>query len=283
MNEDTRRILALNLLTMNGANCTVVIPHRDMPEWLDLSVQFWQNVDNKPFIYVIDTQSKKTEALKLLDNLSSLPMVEVACLNMRDTPHPSDPIAIAMDLAFSRCETTYLLATHIDMFPKRRDIITYLMSLCDQDTPVVGWEMSPRGYGADGNLNGKLSDGCPGHVCTLFHMPTMDQVGAGWSLRRSHNAFGTRRTRDKRVRGWPDTETCMGQILSRSNKKCLWLGREINDENQETDWWIHVRSATRANLSGKPSLRHIDGLEKGRRLFDQWQKDIKSSEMKSKV
>lgn len=252
-----------------SASITVVIPHRDTPEWLRLAVEMWQRQSPRPFLLIVNTTRANGPTEKVLMELDSQPGVEVARLNILDFVHPCDPICAAMDYAFSRCTTEYLLATHVDMFPKTRKVTEAMLDLCDSTRPVVGWEMSPRGEGPSGLKDGKLSDGFPGHVCTIFHMPTMDRIGAGWSLRRSASVFGTSRGYLKGVKGWPDTETGLGLILRQNGIIPHYLGRETNDENQETDLWLHARSRT--DLGSTP--RHETAFSEARRRLTDWRRE----------
>ncbi len=150
---------------------------------------------------------------------------------------------MAMDYAFSRCPTECLLATHVDVFPKHRGLVDKFLARCTPATPVVGWEMSPRGDGPRGLTHGTLSDGIPGHALTIFHIPTMDRIGAGWSIRRGHHVFGLSRGPTP-TPGWPDTEVCLGKILEAHGVPSRFMGRETNAEIQETDDWLHARSST---------------------------------------
>ncbi|MBI1862028.1 MAG: hypothetical protein HYR96_14025 [Deltaproteobacteria bacterium] len=248
------------------ADVTVVIPHRDTPDWLLTSVALWQAQNTLPFVLVIDTASTTLPTDLALTKLRQNPGVEVSRLNVGATEHASDSICHAMDYAFSRCPTTYLLATHVDVHPKRRDLVSYLMSLCDEKTPVVGWEMSPRGPGPDGDFTGHTSDGYPGHCCILFHMPTMDRIGAGWSIRRSANVYGSARGRDPLVKGWPDTETCLGNLFMQHGIQPLYLGRETNHATQETKYWTHARSRT---ILGE-TPRHRSAIDRARARAARW-------------
>lgn len=216
-----------------------------------------------PQILVVDTGSRTLDSIAVLEELSAIETVEVSRLNIGQTAHPSDNISIAMDFAFSRCETMFLLATHVDVFPKRRGLISHLLSIVSADQPVVGWEMSPRGPGSEGDHKGTVSNGFPGHCCTLFHMPTMDLIGAGWSIRRSANQFGTSRGRDPQIKGWPDTETCLGKLFQREKIRPIFLGRETNNENQETEFWTHARSRTN---EGETPRHHKAFTEASERL-----------------
>ena len=254
------------------SDVTLVIPHRDTPDWLLTSVALWQAQSMRPFILVVDTASTSMSTEIVLKELKSSPGVEVSQLNVGKTEHASDSICHAMDYAFSRCPTTYLLATHVDVHPKRRDLVEHLMNLCNEENPVVGWEMSPRGPGGlQGDFTGQTSDDYPGHCCILFHMPTMDRIGAGWSIRRSANVFGSARGPDPLVKGWPDTETCLGNLFFQHGIKPHYLGRETNHTNQETQYCTHARSRT--GLGETP--RHQAAIRRARTRLKRWTgKDI---------
>ena len=227
---------------------TVCIAHLEMPEFLFAVCQLWLLQTIKPFILVMDTGSTSKASQGLLEELESHPSIEVARLGIvSGVQHSSDRVAHAMDYGFSRCPTEFLLSTHLDLFVQRRDIAERMMQLCDAQTPVVGWEMSPRGAGEKGILNGSLSDGIPGHMLTMFHMPTMDCIGAGWSLRRGHHCFGLPREKND-ISGWPDTEVCLGKVLEQNGIVPHLIGRETNASFQATEDWIHLRSATEKRL-----------------------------------
>ena len=55
--------------------------------------------------------------------------------------------------------------------------------------------------------------------------------------------------------GWPDTETTFSWIMDKHGVKMLFLGRETNYENQETEHWLHARS-----LYQKQEERHLLAL-----------------------
>src|SRR5690606_25477504 len=108
--------------------------------------------------------------------------VEVHSIRLNGCRHPSDYPAMAMDLAFSVCRTEYIFATHADVFLRRKDFIEYLLNLCNKENPAVGYELSPRSHE---DWKGMIS-----HTASMYHMPTMDEIGFGWSLRRLCNGFG---------------------------------------------------------------------------------------------
>ena len=252
---------------------TVCLPHLDTPDLIELSTRLWQLQDEVPFILVVDTGSRGASSIEMLNRLSQDPSIEVARLAIEtDVEHRSDRVSIAMDYGFTRCPTEYLLAAHTDMFPKHRGLVRKLRELCNEDTPVVGWEMSPRGPGPEGIRSGTLAKGVPGHVCTIFHMPTMDRIGAGWSIRRAHHVFGLPRGYTD-VLGWPDTEVCLGKLLAVHGIQPLFLGGETNDETQETDDWVHARSSTtyflsRGDFLDRQSMAHVAA----RARLDDWER-----------
>lgn len=237
---------------------TVTFAHLDTPEILDLAVRSWLAQDDPPFLLVVDTGSVKPESHELLARLANMPGIEVARLGIsHQVEHLSDRVSISIDYALSRCPTDHLLLTHVDVFPLRADLADWLAGQCDEARPVVGWEMSER-VSRDGQ---DLSSGMPGHACLMLHVPTMDRLGAGWSMRRGHNAFGLPRGKTD-TNGWPDTETCFAEILRDAGVEPVYLGRETNGENQDTGHWIHLRSATLATLQGGLLPRHVAGLAK---------------------
>jgi glycosyltransferase involved in cell wall biosynthesis len=223
---------------------TVCIPYLDTPDLLQATVRLWQLQSTKPYILIVDTGSTSQQSADVLAKLEEQPGIEICRTGIVcAVEHLSDRVAIAMDYAFSRCPTEHLLATHVDVFPKNRDLVEKYLPLCNDNHPVVGWEMSPRGPGDDGPNVGTLSNGFPGHAFILFHIPTMDRIGAGWSMRRAHHAFGLPRVKTD-ICGWPDTEVCLGKIMVGHGIKPMYLGRESNADVQETEDWIHARSST---------------------------------------
>lgn len=244
-------------------DATVVIPHKDTPEWLAVTVEMWLCQDRNIFLLVVDTGSQARESQKILAEIEKLPNAEVARLGIGNTEHTSDRICAAMDYAFSRCPTEFLISTHVDVFPRHRGLVSYLLGLCDRNHPVVGWEMSPRGFHYEGR---KITEGYVGHACTIFHMPTMDTCGAGWSLRRSYHAFGSPRHFVQGFFGWPDTETGLGEILKKHGIKPLFLGRETNFENQRTEHWVHARGRTWMGLTE----RHRIAILEAKQLLSTW-------------
>lgn len=259
---------------MQPSTTMIVIPCDGNDEFLDISTRLWLAQHGEPSLLVVDTCGKLDGNPELKSRLINDPRVEVASLNLKPATgfiHPSDPVCFAMDYAFSRCASRFVLATHVDCFPLHRGVAEFMESQCDADSPVVGWEMSPRGPDAERAWREKtpypsinrFSDGVMGHVCTMYDIEAMDRAGVTWTIRRGRHQFGLPRHRVEW--GWPDTETTVAKVLQAARINQKFLGRETNFENQVTDHWIHARSAR-----GGIHDRHRQALHMGRMLCQAW-------------
>jgi len=218
---------------------TAVIPCLDTYEQLDICIKLLRLQEEKPYIVVIDTGSCKEE----YDKIEQLrdEDVEIHALRFNGVLHPSDFPAIAMDLAFSACRTNYLFATHADCFLRNKNFLTDLIDLCQSKSPVVGYEISPRKHE---DWKGMVS-----HTATMYHMPTMDRIGFGWSLRRLSNYYNIRDYRPSLTRpGWPDTEILGNYILRTHNITPHLIGKEPNFQRKKDENIDHFRSFTSGKL-----------------------------------
>lgn len=258
---------------------TAVIPVIDTFESLSLCVEILRMQTEKPYIVVVDTGSQRGNIEKILDMHSE--DLEVHCIRHNGTIHPSDPVSIAMDMAQSLCRTEYMFATHSDAFIMRRDFLEWLLSMCgDEDErlfPVVGYEMSPRQHD---DWKGMIS-----HTATMYHIPTMDRIGFGWSMRRlasicgleSHDAHPDRPN-------WPDTEILGNIILREHGIPTKIIGHESNFERNKDDNIDHARSIS-LGLLYSPEYRKsssvwlAEAMKDARQRIEQWKKsDLEESE-----
>lgn len=188
---------------------------------------------------VIDTgscpeQYQKIESLRDDD-------VEVHAIRLNGVQHPSDFPAMAMDMAFSLCRTELLFATHADCFMRRRDFVEHLTTLCPAQSPVVGYELSPRCHS---DWHGMVS-----HTASMYHMPTMDRIGFGWSMRRLCNYYNLKDYRPSISRPqWPDTEILGNYILRMHKIKPMLIGSEENYARKIDENIDHFRSFTSGKL-----------------------------------
>ena len=218
---------------------TAVIPCINTPETLPICIELLRLQTTKPFIMIIDTGSIE-ENLVQLDELRA-DDVEVHSIRLNGVRHPSDYPAMAMDMAFGLCRSEYLFATHADCFLRKKTLLREFIDLCKSKSPVVGYELSPR---AHDDWKGMVS-----HTASMYHMPTMDKIGFGWSLRRLCNGYGIVDYKpDPNKPNWPDTEI-LGNYILKDNKITPYLvGPEGNqcrtlDENID-----HFRSYGAAKM-----------------------------------
>lgn len=216
---------------------TAVVPAIDTFESLRLCVELLRLQTERPYIVVVDTGSTAPNLQKILDMHSE--DLEVHCIRHNGTLHPSDPVSVAMDMAQSLCRTEYMFATHSDAFLRRRDMIEWMLSMCGEEEdglfPVVGYEMSPRQHD---DWKGMVS-----HTCSMYHIPTLDRIGFGWSMRRLASMCGLENQEAHPDRpNWPDTEILGNIILRENGVPTKIIGTERNFQRNKDDNIDHARS-----------------------------------------
>jgi hypothetical protein len=222
---------------------TAAIPHLETPETLPVLLELLALQTVRPYVLVIDTGSSPA-AVRALERLRR-PDVEVHYLRAHGYRHSSAPVTTAMDVAFALCRTPHLFCTHSDVFPRRRDLLEWLLGLCRDDQPVVGYEMSPR-PGTDGWRN------VVSHTCTMLHMPTMRRVGATWSFERYWESGEAEPPRD----GYPDTEQPLDRCLRRARIYPHLIGHDANQARYVDGNIDHVRSLSGLNLYEADGEQH---------------------------
>lgn len=253
---------------------TVAIPVCDASGAVEAIVGLLRLQTERPFIMLIDTGSTADE-LQALQKLAGED-IEVHSLRLNGVRHPSDFPAVAMDLAFSACRTDYLLATHADCFLTGREVVEELMQLCIAQSPVVGYEITPRSH----------SDwhGMVGHTLTMFHVRTMDSINASWSLRRlianEKHPDGRAASHDispATSPNWPDTELLINYQCRKAGIVPLIIGTEANAARTTDHRIDHCRSWASAHLYGSQSAYATksnnwlqDGIEKARARAGEW-------------
>lgn len=234
---------------------TAAIVHLDTPELLAAVVATLRAQTERPYILVVDTGSHApgraaVEAVEAED-------LEVIFLRPRAWRCTSEPVSVAMDCAFARCQTELLYATHVDVFLKRADFVEWLAGQCDARTPAVGYQMSPRpAWGHD------LWRSILSHTATCYHMPTMRRLGALWSMTAAFERLDMEVVQPYHT-GWPDTEANLGLTLRDAGIGVRWPGDRTPGQNEppsvlmigternepyEDDNLEHVRSTTSHTL-----------------------------------
>lgn len=215
---------------------TVSIPHHGTKlHQLKLAVDLWRSQTVKPMIEIRDTGSPT----KLIPDLLSLeaPDLEVHFSRWRGHKNHFDFQALACDHAMSDCRTPYLVLTHNDLFLNHQTVLEELISQCDSNQPVVGYEMYPR---KDFPYEGMVS-----HVLTIVHIETMDRIRASWNPRwlKTTNPLG-----GKEGRGWPSAEVAFNLMLRNAGIKPRIIGKELPMIRQKTTHFDHVGSYTTSSL-----------------------------------
>lgn len=222
------------------------IPHLETLDQLCLVVELlrWQTVT--PYIIVVDTGSSPATC-EQLENMRCEDL-EIHYVRSNGFFHPSEPVAVALDVAHAACHTEYMYHTHADCFVRRRDWLEWLLCRCNSDCPVVGYEMSERS-GTD------RWRGTPSHTSTMLHMPTMRRIGMSWSMQRWYESEGVP---PASVAAWPDTEAGLRLSLDQAGitpfiideSTCPGAAHERNytrDVDRNLD---HVRSYPSRSIYG---------------------------------
>lgn len=255
---------------------TAVVPVLDTYESLKLCVDLLRLQTIKPYIIVIDTGStnenyEKIEKLRDVD-------LEVHSLRINGVQHPSDFVAMAMDLGQSLCRTEYLYATHSDVFLMKRNFLEYMLSICGDHTqdknkvPVVGYEMSPRQHS---DWKGMIS-----HTASMYYLRTLDKIGFGWGMRRLASLYNLPDYKPNPMRpNWPDTEILGNVILRQYKIPTRIIGTESNFERNKDDNIDHCRSITSGLLYSPEYYKKAtewfeDAKKQALERIKIWQKEI---------
>lgn len=218
---------------------TVCIPHLNTPELLEASVRLWKAQTVKPEVWVVDTGSKKppTEARKFGAFVCEVP---------RCTPaHPLEPIAWACSAAMLRCKTPFVFFTHVDVFPKRRDLLeSFLGWMQATSSAVAGYHTWPRDHWPLDWWRGMV-----GHSLTMADARVLRANGVRWGYQEAVKKFGVFGERD--AKHW-DPEMTFNLHLRRAGLPILLLGQEAVHELVDDEWHVH--------LKGYPSARRFKGF-----------------------
>lgn len=212
---------------------TAAIPHLDTIEPLKLCVELLRAQTERPYILIVDTGSPpdvlaELEAMRAED-------LEIAYVPLHGYRHSSEPVTIALDLAHAACRTNLLFHTHSDCFLRRPDLLENWARICNANTPVVGYRMSPREWAT------REWEWMVGHVALMCYMPSIHRAGATWSMQRMFHSYGYAWNYEG-VGGWPDTELAFNHAIRDAGIAPVFLGFEENHKRSVDDNIDHVRS-----------------------------------------
>jgi len=220
---------------------TIVAAHLNTSELIDTFITSWllQSIDCN--LVIVDTGSSERHMAVLREWERRESRVEVHQLHFKAVKHPSDPVAIAMDLAFSLCTTPYMFATHVDCFPVRQDLVeSFIEAAKASGDPVAGYQITPRA-GID-------TEGWVGHTATLFDMTRADELNLAWSQRKLCQLTGMDHFGNNRCGGYPDTEFLINKQLDLVGIPRLIMGTEENYVTTDDANIVHVRSYASSKL-----------------------------------
>lgn len=215
---------------------TATVPALDTPEPLAVCLDVLRAQTERPYLLVIDTGSQQhageIESLRAED-------CEVHLLRSHGWRHPSQPVAVACDLALTLCQTEFLFYTHADCFLRSPTLLADWLELAREHT-VVGYQISPRPYeGWEAEV---------GHTALMIHVPTIRRLGINWCMHSYANAKGGELTNECFGRNDPDTESNFNRGLREAGVVPLMLGGEANHERNVNEHFDHVRSWASAQL-----------------------------------
>lgn len=272
----------------------VVLTFETPEEQLRVVLDLLRYQSEKPYLMIVDTGSSRANVSAIERIADETEDIEAHFVRSRGWIASSAPCAAAMDVAFALCQTPYLFATHDDVFLMRRRFVQEIREQCDEATPAVGYQMSPREFWEQENVAFKeLWKSTLSHTSTVYHMPSMRKYGAFWSMPAAFEKLGLPIEQPKY--GFPDTEVNLGlclnaagvgvrflgdpapDVLSGEKPSVLMLGEELNDI-QKTANWVHVRSSTSQRIYNPISFRDHRSerlqseIEEGRSRADLWRK-----------
>ncbi len=229
---------------------TINLPHLCTPDLVAAVLPLWLNQSVPTVIDVVDTGSNPNDfdELKRIC-LAHSPRVRLHVINPRRKNHPSEIIAIACELSQLYADTEKVLWSHVDVFPRRRDLVETWSQLCGRHQPVVGYEMSSRSH--VGGWIGRNWKGIVGHSLTIGHLPTLRANRIRWGFAGTAEEFALSA---EDLRFW-DTEVTFGLCLQRAGIKPLFVGRDVNYEHLIDEWHGHARSYPGSVVSGSQHLQ----------------------------
>ena len=225
---------------------TAVVPHCNTPDLLKLCVAMLRSQTEPVYIVVVDTGTQDS----MLDDVLALRAddLEVHQINCHGGRHSSELVSIAMEAGQACVQTEWMLTVHSDCLVTQQNLVEEWIERCDREmAAAIGYQSIPRS-GCDW-WQGMLS-----HTLSLWHMPQIDRIKAGWTIRRLVNNYRHLWESGEETQR-ADTEVLINEMLKDASLNAIIVGEETTGEIEEDERRIHLRSFTAAALYGKPSER----------------------------
>lgn len=231
----------------------IAIPVIDAMDTLPTVLELLRLQTVRPYLVLIDTGSQPAQ-WEQLQTLRA-PDVEIHRIASGGMRHASAPVAVALDLALSLCRTPAQILTHQDCFLTRRDALERLVSKLGPQTPVVGYQITPRTVKGWRKM-------C-GHTWTGLDVPTIRRTAARWGYNGQKNF---------------DTEYGFFQALAKEEIYPVLLGAEENYTRNQTEDFDHVRSWPSAGLyspdhRARAAEWMADALRDARQRIREWRQE----------
>jgi len=212
---------------------TAVIPHCGTPDMLRLCVAFIRAQSIPIYIVVVDTGTPEHMLPELMSQRDF--DLEIHQCNPHGTQFSSALVAMAMDFGQAAVQTEYMLTVHTDCFITDRELVEKWLA---KQEPCIGYRSIPR---RDCDFWRSMVS----HTCTLWHMPTIDDLKATWGTRRfRHNNEG--RWNPVEFAHRTDTEVSANQTLIDAGIEPKIFGEESWDKIEVDDHRVHLRGYTTA-------------------------------------
>jgi len=241
---------------------TAVIPHLNTPDILEVCIDLLRNQSEKPYILAIDTGSTEdyTDNLELLRGEDC----EIHYLKSHSWMHPSEPVAVAQDLALLLCKTPFMFCTHADCFLTSRTLLEDWLGMMDEIS-VLGYQISPRPY--------KGWENEFGHTALMFNVLDIKTKGINWDMQAYCRSKGPSTNFGPND---PDTESNFNRTLQLSGLKYKFIGDgELNYVRNLNEHFDHPRSYASSKIYNKQHFKKIGpdmhfALREARQRIFEW-------------
>ena len=202
---------------------TVVIPHFGTDFHLLMNViESWRLQTERPYILIYDTGTPP-EYHASLRALASYE-VEVHFCRWHGVRNIYDPVALVYNHGITDCRTKHIIFTHNDLVPISQTVVSDLISLSCEDTPVIGYESH-------------YSPTLVGTQLTTAYMPVLDRIRARWEM----------------IPPYTWVEEGFNRCLKQAGITPMFIGREKNSRSK-TPHFDHVGCLVTTKLYFKEGL-----------------------------
>ncbi len=204
---------------------TAVIPHCNTPDLLKLCVAMLRSQTEPIYIVVVDTGTQDA----MLDDVLAMRSddLEVHQINCHGCRKSAEVVSIAMEVGQALVQTEWMLTVHSDCLVVQQNLVEEWIDRCESEgAAAIGYQSIPR---AECDWwKGMLS-----HTLSLFHVPQLDRINAGWAIRRLIAKYGDQWDEIEEATK-PDTETLVNTMLIEAGAKTIIVARKPGARSRKT-------------------------------------------------